>query len=277
MICGDYRQCGQASRGANRGNEKFSVASCEICSKSTYIPPSEYIFEATGSNFSLDSQREGAGMGASAFGKLPPQDIIGRVRNLRRRQEILAGKISQVEELADGITCDLAQLEEDLEASSVIGSESGRADRRRTHADAKQLLRYTVSTGAFAVALTPRHDGSAVVRIDEGKPFILPPMLADLLSILCMDVGPSGDSFVEWKSLDHVAILLAKKTGKDVTKHALTQLVWRLRQVLFQQGGLNPFLLQSHRRKGLRFALKRQITPVSESVISDEGQPSHGG
>jgi hypothetical protein len=126
-------------------------------------------------------------------------------------------------------------------------------------------LRELAVSGALALEIKLRADGAAEVRIDGGKRFTLPPLLADMLRILALDNGPSNDDLVGWKTLDEVAILLAKNTGGQVKKHAVTQNVYRLRKAMFAQGGANPYLIQTSRRHGVRFARRRRPIAVITS------------
>lgn len=98
-----------------------------------------------------------------------------------------------------------------------------------------------------SVALHP--DGSADVQVDEGKHFVLPPTLAALLAILVADDQSSDDKMVSWKSIESVIRQLG------VRRPALAQLLYRLRKELSKRGSVNPFLVQSNRRRGLRFAV----------------------
>src|SRR2546422_507907 len=64
------------------------------------------------------------------------------------------------------------------------------------------------------------------------------------------------------KSMKEIGEFLTKQTGKPVTKRAITQNVYRLRKELFERGGVNPYLIQTNRRRGLRFALRRKAGPL---------------
>jgi hypothetical protein len=104
--------------------------------------------------------------------------------------------------------------------------------------------------------ITRRFDGSADVRVDGGQLFTLPPALADLLAILAADRDSDHTGIVGWKPLETIARLIEKKTGRLITKHAVTQQIHRLRQELYERGRVNPWLVQTNRRLGARFALR---------------------
>jgi hypothetical protein len=106
--------------------------------------------------------------------------------------------------------------------------------------------------------IKPRSDGFSDVRIDAGKSFALPPMLADLLAVLSLTGAASDDGLVGWKTIDEVAILLGKRSSRRFSRHAVTQSIYRLRKELFNRGGANPYLIQTNRRRGVRFALRQK-------------------
>jgi hypothetical protein len=174
------------------------------------------------------------------------------VRDLARRQRLLLERISRVEELADAMLCELADIERQLDGRSDTAADDSvmRGSRR--------MLQQGAEPSALWLDVRTRSDGSASVRIDGGKAFTLPPILACLLEILATDAGPSGDEFVAWKPLDTIAERLRTKVGRSFGRHAVTQHVYRLRRLLYTEGGASPFLVQTNRRLGVRFAVKRQ-------------------
>jgi hypothetical protein len=101
-------------------------------------------------------------------------------------------------------------------------------------------------------------DGSALVQVNDGKAFKLSETLARLLEILSHDDIHTDGALVGWKSYDEVAVALGKSVGRLFKKHAINQLVWRLRRDVAVRANLNPLFVQSHRQFGLRFALRRK-------------------
>lgn len=181
------------------------------------------------------------------------------VRRLARRQETLRRRMSRLEEAADALALDLAALADELDDGGPVATAADRpgAPLRRRNADTRDALRRTAEAGAASLLIAPRSDGSADVRIDDGKSFTLSPALADLLSILAADRGEETDrGIVGWKTLDEVGRLLEKKTGRSFTAHAVTQQIYRLRREIFERGRANPWLVQTNRRAGTRFALR---------------------
>lgn len=197
-------------------------------------------------------------------------DYARLARQLARRQESLHRRVSRLEEEADSLALDLAALADDLDAGSVRGvSTSNRGlltSRHRTGEDARDALRRTAEAGAASLAITPRSDGFAEVQVDGGKLFTLPPTLAELLSILASNRGrEEEDGLVGWKTIDEIARLLEKKAGRSFTTHAVTQQIHRLRRELFVRGRANPWLVQTHRRSGARFALR--LVPEARPAV----------
>lgn len=181
-------------------------------------------------------------------------DLARELRELVRRQRLLLERLSRAEELADGLAQDLAQLESAVAGGGkkAAAPAAGRAD-----GDTRRLLRRSAEAGVCKLEIRARADGSAEVRVEGGPAFALAPVLGDLLAVLSLDGGQASDGLVGWKTLDEVAILLGKKTGRPVRRHTATQHIYRLRRELFARGGVNPFLVQTHRRLGARFALRR--------------------
>jgi hypothetical protein len=85
-------------------------------------------------------------------------------------------------------------------------------------------------------------------------------MLAEILHFLAADEGEdAGDGLVGWKSRDAIRSALRKRTGADVSPHALVQNISRLRGRLCAQK-INPRLVQSRKGAGYRFAVRRKDT-----------------
>ena len=195
-----------------------------------------------------------------------PPNLLGRVRELARRHRTLVSRISSAELLADSIALELGRIAECLEAGAdAPAGVYGKSSSEKGAAPADESLRRVAEAGAGRLEIKPRAGGPCEVRVDGGKQFLLPPLLADLLSVLSSEGAFGGDGLVGWKTLDEVSILLAKKTGRRLGRHTVTQNIYRLRRELFGRGGVNPFLVQTNRRRGARFALRHRTAPVIES------------
>lgn len=217
---------------------------------------------ATGTVESLDDRSEKRT--ATPAGHLAEMLVL--MRGVARRYRNLVTRLSKLEMNATFIEYEMSQLLKMLEefaetdAEDVAGCGGDLRDERR---HTRKPLFYLAESGAASLELTPRLDGMTDVRIDGGKQFTLPPALADLISALSFDNGVTEDALVGWKSVKEIAAWLSKQSGKPVSKRAITQNVYRLRKELFDRGGVNPYLVQTNRRRGLRFALRRKTGPSS--------------
>ena len=188
-------------------------------------------------------------------------EMLVLMRGVARRYRNLVTRLSKLEMNATFIEYEMFQvlkmIEEfaETDAEDVAGCGGELRDGRR---NTRKPLFYLAEAGAGSLELKPRPDGTAEVRIDGGKQFTLPPALADLISALAVDTGVSDDALVGWKSVKEIAAWLSKQSGKPVSKRAITQNVYRLRKELFDRGGVNPYLVQTNKRHGLRFALRRK-------------------
>jgi len=198
-------------------------------------------------------------------------EMLVLIRGLARRHKNLVTRISKAELNASFIEYELFQLlrmfEECIDdaAGGFEGGDTALAGAE-SQARPNKPLRYLAESGSSMLEIKPRPDGMADVRIDGGKRFTLPPTLADLMNALSIDNGVSDDDFVGWKTLREVAEYLAGQSGRPVTKRAITQNVYRLRKELFDRGGVNPYLVQTNRRRGVRFALRRKAAVAAQTV-----------
>jgi hypothetical protein len=192
-------------------------------------------------------------------------EMLVLMRGIARRYKNLVSKISRAEMNATFIEYEMFQLLKLMEDAlhQSAGEFGGAAEISAQDAPAKmnKSLRYLADAGAAMLEIKTRPDGMADVRIDGGKSFTLPPTLADLITALSIDNGQCEDAFVGWKTIREVADYLSRQSNKPVTKRAITQNIYRLRRELFDRGGVNPYLIQTNRRRGIRFALRRKIVP----------------
>jgi hypothetical protein len=186
-------------------------------------------------------------------------DLLEQIRDLARRHRSLLSRLSNAELLADNIALDLSRLEKCLETGELSPvPECEKPARQHEGGPRREHLRLLADSGATTLEIKPRSDGSSDVRIDAGKRFALPPMLADLLSVLSLTGATADDGLIAWKTIDEVAILLGKRSSRRFSRHAVTQSIYRLRKELFNRGGANPYLIQTNRRRGVRFALRQK-------------------
>jgi hypothetical protein len=126
------------------------------------------------------------------------------------------------------------------------------AERRRTM---KEAARATARGSGEALDVRALPDGGAAVKIGGGRPFKVPALLAQILTVLA-SAPPCADGFPSWLSVEEVAVRVGRKSGRTPTRHAITQGVYRLRHLM---AGIeaNPHLIQGDRVRGLRFLLKK--------------------
>jgi hypothetical protein len=186
-------------------------------------------------------------------------EMLVLMRGLARRYKNLVNRISKAEMNASFIEYEMFQLLKMMEEFIEPATDEPTGNVPKT---TSRPLRYLAESGTSSIEIKSRPDGMADIRIDGGKWFTLPPMLADLLAALSMDNGFSEDAFVAWKPVWEIAEYLNKQSGKRVSKRAITQSIYRLRKELFDRGGVNPYLVQTNRRRGVRFALRRKIAPA---------------
>lgn len=197
-------------------------------------------------------------------------EMLVLVRGLARRYKNLVNRISKAEMNATFIEYELFQLLKMMEECLDVSADELAVDvapglALEAQAKPQKSFRYLAESGTSSLEIKARPDGMADIRIDGGKQFTLPPTLADLMTALSIDNGLSDDAFVGWKTVKEIAEYLARQSGRPVTKRAITQNVYRLRKQLFDRGGVNPYLVQTNRRRGVRFALRRKTSSVIKS------------
>ena len=118
---------------------------------------------------------------------------------------------------------------------------------------------------AQSLVVKARPDDSADFQIDGGHTFRLSPRPAELLAYLASSEGSTEDALMPWRSRESIVKWLEKRTGKPMRRQYVNNLVCLLRTA-FRKAGLDPDLLQTHKRKGIRLALKRQVARVIGGV-----------
>ncbi len=98
-------------------------------------------------------------------------------------------------------------------------------------------------------------NGRAVAIFDNAKQVTLSRTLKELTAILAADEGESPDDLVAWKSFDRLGELLEKRLGRKFAHHALSQILWRLRE-LIEAAGIGRSLIESVPALGARLRLK---------------------
>jgi hypothetical protein len=193
--------------------------------------------------------------------------LIGRIAALlavrgRKLHRALALS-SRTEELLDDVVRDLDDLQDMVRRSGALPPISSRAPGPLEAARQSRRLPRESTLGVLSVILVPRSDGSAAAHIDGRSGILLPPFVAALLEILKADGGIVNDHLAGWKSIAAIQSALKERTKQHHSKAAVKELVYRLRGLL-ERHGENPFLVQSNRRLGYRFAVKRGPGTMTE-------------
>lgn len=161
----------------------------------------------------------------------------------------------ELERIAARIDAAAAAVEQRLDSED----EPGTARTNGSTRSRKQWEPATAAAGITALERRIEPNGSEYIRLDGRNEVRLTPMCADLLRFAAADNGTSGDALVEWKPKGELLWMLAKRSGRPLSAQAFNQLVLRLRKAL-RAAGENPYFLQVHAKKGIRFALRRGAT-----------------
>lgn len=181
-------------------------------------------------------------------------DVIEALRKIALRLERLEAEVTQV-------TDNLETLRE--AATGFPDMSRTRPKGRHRDRESEEVAKRLADRGVSKVHIHPHSDGSSFAEI-EGVAVALPEKLALFLTVLCMSPSESAEEggLIGWKSWDEVAVLMGKKAGK-AGRHAVSQFVYRLRELLRAQGG-NPYWVQTHRTRGVRFALRAKCSVIEE-------------
>jgi DNA-binding winged helix-turn-helix (wHTH) protein len=99
-------------------------------------------------------------------------------------------------------------------------------------------------------------NGSVLVVMDDGKPFVLSPRLAQVFGFLAARAEVvAKDGMPAWMSRDALGALIRTSPGVSVRLPYVNHVVYLLRCAL-RDAGYDPSLIQTHRREGVRLALR---------------------
>jgi len=191
-------------------------------------------------------------------------DLARLLASLRKSIVFVARLLSKEEERLDHLECECKEVLKIL-GESPAHNLRPHAQRRRSDCrpdEQQRILQAQAKQGVNAVRIETQPTGAATVQIDGRAPVPLTPLLAHLLAILITDNQTSKDHLVGWKTVAEISGSMAKHTDKQFTKHAVSQLICRLKDRL-RRYGENKFLIQRNIRFGYRFALRRSPDPVT--------------
>lgn len=185
-----------------------------------------------------------------------PEEIS---RLVRRLQTTLSG----AEEMADAIVSWLGQKAVVRwpvpTLPSPVAPKATRGEKPKSPFN-DPALRRLAEPGAGSVEFRTLDQRSVLVSIDGAKAFPAPVGLADLLSKIASSDKPDADGFVRFQSLEELAAQLGAQRGGACTTHCVTAAVGRLRKLLHTKGQANPLLVETCRKRGVRFRLRRPLT-----------------
>jgi hypothetical protein len=187
--------------------------------------------------------------------------LLGITQSLGRLIRTILGTFEKWEVKLDRLLLDLDNL------ATVQRRGAASVPMHRPGRRSAEILRAQAAAGVSRLQIRPRADGRFDVGIGDGKPMTVNRALADLLTVISAE-AESTDHLVGWKTYDHVTAALGKPTGNRLTKGALNERIRKLRET-FAAAGINPFLVITHREKGVRFALQRTL---GASDVADQGR-----
>lgn len=207
--------------------------------------------------------RRGGPVAAGGDGRRPsPTRGIAEVLRLARDVRRLHVQLERMEEKTHEVAVRLGALARALTADSpsrtvvdVVALRFQQEQRKRRRAQ-----RAAAAAGITEIDIQHRARGGALVRIGNSQWITLTPLLASLLSILLASPLSAPDGFPAWQTKDRVLEQLARKRGRPLTSRALTEAVYRLRQLMVENA-VNPFVLQVEARRGLRLLIRRADRP----------------
>lgn len=163
---------------------------------------------------------------------------------------MLKSAIKRVERLFDQVCWDLYEIEKVVEEQAGVGAAPRRAPRA-----AALPQRPALTVHDFRMAKVG--DGRVVVTFDNAKQVALSRTLLEVLVILAADTGQSQDDLVAWKGFDQLGEMLGKRLDRKFDRHAISQLLYRLREALKAIDN-GRSLIESSPALGARVRLKRR-------------------
>jgi hypothetical protein len=173
--------------------------------------------------------------------------VISLLKGLIKDMERLEERLRQDTELFDRICMKLYALEK------AIADQAGAGVVRRPPPVAKMPPGPAPTVQNFR--LEELGDGRVAVTFDGTEKVILSETLKELLTLLAADHENSPDDLVAWKSYGRLGEQLAERLGHKFDRHAVAQLVWRLREKL---GAIDRRLIERVPVLGARLRLKRR-------------------
>jgi len=178
-----------------------------------------------------------------------PQKVLERLADVIEVCDDLVEQIDTLSLAVDDIKQRLSDLAEEKPDLNAILQPVKRPPKRRPDPP--------VPSVAYPLTVALKWGPNSVeARIDAQSVRLSPKLGLLLESLLADDMGGTSDARSGWKTRAELVVRLGKLTGKAVTKHALENLISRLKKELRNQARLD-LLVQSDQRLGVRFALRK--------------------
>ena len=177
----------------------------------------------------------------------PSEEDGGAPANVTQILKVIIRKMERVDEMTEEVRFGLFAVEKALQdrGPAPAPAPAKRAAPPEGPAPAVHDFRIEEASG-----------GSVVATFDNAKQVTLTRTLAELAIILASDEGESPDELVAWKSFERVGELLLERLGRKFSRHAISQLLLRLRKSLMVVDSSRR-LVQSVPQVGARLRLKR--------------------
>jgi hypothetical protein len=168
--------------------------------------------------------------------------------------------LTRAQDRLEAVRLDLAELRRVLVADAgerTVGiAVRALRDARmiRTRRVREAAAREAAAAEGARLEMQPLPKGGAMVKVGDSRWIKLPARPAHILTVLASS-DACADRYPSWLPMDEVADRIGRKTGRSPTRRAIVQAVFRLRTML-GAAGVNPYLLQGDRKRGLRFLLR---------------------
>jgi hypothetical protein len=187
--------------------------------------------------------------------KKPCVPVTTMLKNAIERVERLGERRRKDGEMFEQVCWQLYELERAVEEQAGVT-----AAARRVPREARMPQRPALTVHDFRKDEVG--DGRVVVTFDNVKQVALSRTLMEVLVLLAADTGQSPDDLVAWKGFDRLGEMLGKRLDRKFDRHAISQLLYRLREALKAIDN-GRSLIESSPALGARVRLKRRPIALS--------------
>jgi hypothetical protein len=176
-----------------------------------------------------------------------------------RELEKVEGRRRKDVESLDGLWHAIGKIEKALE------DQSGPAAPRRTRKPRGTAPAGQAAPTANGFRVDGVEHGKVIVTFGDARQVKLTPALHALVEILAADDGNSPDELVGFKTSQQLAARLHDRLKRKFSRHAVSQLLWRLRKSL-EAASWDARLLESAPKSGARLRVKRGAAAVGGAM-----------